>query len=1137
MIFGASLDATVAGLSSEVTLNEVMALNRSAVVNGTKNPDWIELFNRGSQTADLSGLTLSDDPVAPGKFVFPAGTLLDPQSYLVVWCDNDLAAPGLHTGFNLSADGQIVGLYQPVAGGYRVLDAVNFGLQVADLTIGRVPDGTGAWQLNLPTPTAMNAAQTVGAPDALRINEWMASPSSGNDWFELYNPGALPVALGGLYLTDDFNIRTNTRIADLSFIGVGGYAQFFADEEPGKGAAHVNFKLSADGDTLALYGTNTVYLIDWVSIGAQTKGVSQGRLPDGGDVLAFFSGTASPKGPNLVYQDLTNVWINELLSHAADPLEDAVELYNPTGTAVDVSHYWLSDDRDRLRKFRIPPGSVLAPGGFLVLYAYQFNPVPGSATSFSLNASHGDELYLSSGDAAGNLTDRRTSVKFGAAGAGVSLGRVTTSVGVDYFPLSHRTLGSDTPASLAEFRTGRGLSNAVPRLAPVVINEIMYHPPDLDREGSDNARDEFIELYNPGPNAVPLFDPALPANTWRLGGGAEFSFPVGLTLAPGAFLLVVGFDPAAADTLAAFRAAYGLAPDVAIVGPYSRDLNNGGAEIELLQPDLPLGPGAEEGFVPGLLVDRVRFTDGAPWPTPADGSGPSLQRAAPTLYGNEPAHWFAAAPTPGRNPAAGALPSSVLQPEPQLSATEGANVQLKVAAASAGPVGYQWRWNGYDIPGARDALLALNQVDPSQSGQYSVVVFNEAGFVISSASVLQVNWLPVILAQPISQAPPGNGSATFSVLVSTSGKAVYQWFFNGEEVPGATNSSLAQSNLGLAQNGDYRVLVTDRIGSVWSESASLAVLVKPVILAQPQSVIAVAGDTVSFSVTVSPNHPSLPVGYRWRRNGATLQPNFARVGQPTYTVTNVQLIHAGNYSVQVTNPAISTGSGLLSATAILTVLPDTDKDHLPDSWEIQHNFATNNAADGVLDADGDTMTNLDEYIAGTDPLDPTSYLRLEAAIVEGVPLLGFLAMSNKTYTVEYKESLTAGRWTKFADVGNRSSNRLESVTDPLPWTGGRLYRLVTPQQPQPLNAKPFIVASPQSLRAAPGATVQLAVLAVGEGPLRYEWRRNGVNVPGAKSSVLVLGPLESGLVGDYTVVVSDWGGSDESLPAQVALLP
>ena len=111
------------------------------------------------------------------------------------------------------------------------------------------------------------------------------------------------------------------------------------------------------------------------------------------------------------------------------------------------------------------------------------------------------------------------------------------------------------------------------------------------------------------------------------------------------------------------------------------------------------------------------------------------------------------------------------------------------------------------------------------------------------------------------------------------------------------------------------------------------------------------------------------------------------------------------------------------------------------------------------------------------------------------------------------------------------------MTDPLPWTGGRLYRLVTPQQPQPLNAKPFIVASPQSLRAAPGATVQLAVLAVGEGPLRYEWRRNGVNVPGAKSSVLVLGPLESGLVGDYTVVVSDWGGSDESLPAQVALLP
>lgn len=85
VIFGAALEATVAEISGDVTLNEIMAVNRSAVVNGGKNPDWIELFNRGNQAVDLGGMTLSDNPAAPAKFVFPAGTLLGPQGYLLVW--------------------------------------------------------------------------------------------------------------------------------------------------------------------------------------------------------------------------------------------------------------------------------------------------------------------------------------------------------------------------------------------------------------------------------------------------------------------------------------------------------------------------------------------------------------------------------------------------------------------------------------------------------------------------------------------------------------------------------------------------------------------------------------------------------------------------------------------------------------------------------------------------------------------------------------------------------------------------------------------------------------------------------------------------------------------------------------------
>ena len=84
-----------------------------------------------------------------------------------------------------------------------VKDVVTFGPQAADLSIGRIADGTGAWALNVPTPGATNTAKTpLGAVSNLKVNEWMANPASGSDWFELYNPDANPVALAGLYLSD-----------------------------------------------------------------------------------------------------------------------------------------------------------------------------------------------------------------------------------------------------------------------------------------------------------------------------------------------------------------------------------------------------------------------------------------------------------------------------------------------------------------------------------------------------------------------------------------------------------------------------------------------------------------------------------------------------------------------------------------------------------------------------------------------------------------------------------------------------------------------------------------------------------------------------------------------------------------------
>ena len=129
-----------------------MALNTGALTNGGTYPDWIELVNNGTNTASLAGWSLSDDGNA-GKYVFPSGAVIPAGGFLVVFCDTQTNAPGLHTGFALSGQGEQVFLFDAQA---NRADAFTFGQQVPNLSVGRVG---GYWQLTVPTP---NAGQPVG---------------------------------------------------------------------------------------------------------------------------------------------------------------------------------------------------------------------------------------------------------------------------------------------------------------------------------------------------------------------------------------------------------------------------------------------------------------------------------------------------------------------------------------------------------------------------------------------------------------------------------------------------------------------------------------------------------------------------------------------------------------------------------------------------------------------------------------------------------------------------------------------------------------------------------------------------------------------------------------------------------------
>ena len=143
----------------------------------------------------------------------------------------------------------------------------------------------------------------------------------------------------------------------------------------------------------------------------------------------------------------------------------------------------------------------------------------------------------------------------------------------------------------------------------VVINEIQYHP------ASDDHSEEYIELYNASAAAVDL-------SSWRFSDGIAYTFPNGVSIPPGGYL-VVGHDPATVE------AVYGIS---GVLGPFeSGRLSNGGERVAI-----------EDAL--GSPVDEVTYDDHRPWPEAPDGKGPSLELISPAFNNDSACCWGASQP-------------------------------------------------------------------------------------------------------------------------------------------------------------------------------------------------------------------------------------------------------------------------------------------------------------------------------------------------------------------------------------------------------------------------------------------------------------------------------------------------------------
>ncbi|HLX71487.1 MAG TPA: immunoglobulin domain-containing protein, partial [Verrucomicrobiae bacterium] len=433
-------------------------------------------------------------------------------------------------------------------------------------------------------------------------------------------------------------------------------------------------------------------------------------------------------------------------------------------------------------------------------------------------------------------------------------------------------------------------------------------------------------------------------------------------------------------------------------------------------------------------------------------------------------------------------PVIVSQP---MSVTNNATTTATFAVTVDGtePFGYQWYKNGTNqlvdggnISGSLSNILTLTNVLAADRGQYSVVVTNPAGVVVSSNATLSVVD-PWIVTQPANTTQPLGGTATFSVSALGTTPLTYLWQQNGVGIPGATNSSYTISVIRDSDAGPYNVIVSSAGGSVTSSNATLTVTHPPVFVTQPSSQTVIQGQTASFNVTMN---GTTPFTFQWQFNSV----NIPGATSHSLTLSGVTTANAGDYDVLVTNA----DGFAISTQAVLTVI-------VPPSFVTQPTSITNNAgttATFSVTANGTALT-YQWFKNGTNSLSDGG--NVSGSATATLTLSNVLGGDAGTYSVTIAN--LAGPLT--------SSNAALTVIDPV------------------------ITNEPSNISVILGQPASFSVGAVGTSPV-YQWRNGGIPIGNATNSSYSIASTADADAGSYDVIVTTIYGSVTSTPPAVLMV-
>ena len=352
----------VLGDASKLKINEFMASNRTSVPDPDaigptpEYDDWIEIYNPTSADIDMKGLYLTDSisPTEKTKHIISETIIIPAKGFVLFWADESLVQGPFHLAFKLKQSGETLAIID--SDGETVIDQVQYGAQMTDVSEGRLPDGGETWTTFPagPTPGRTN----VLSPNIRQVKHEPASPSADQ-----------PVTVTAV-ISDDVAVERA-----FLYYGVAG-ERFFKVQMQSTGGTAFNslLPIQPQNDLVVNYYVEAIDDDDNISL-----------LPRNAPTETF---------KYVVGYEAPLLYLNEFMADNGQVFEDLdepgeypdwFEIYNPGPTAVSLDGLTLTDDLDKPTRFAIADGIRIPPRGFIVFFADNDSEQGPLHTNFGLN--------------------------------------------------------------------------------------------------------------------------------------------------------------------------------------------------------------------------------------------------------------------------------------------------------------------------------------------------------------------------------------------------------------------------------------------------------------------------------------------------------------------------------------------------------------------------------------------------------------------------------------------------------------------------------------------------------------------------------------------------------------------------------